>query len=93
MNNTEIIWPKQDCDGVEIVKQTAIVCGSDFDFNDNGRLVEIQPEIETYYTLLDGTMRCESLEEMQKEIDNLIQQAIDRNIPVDIMLETLNSEE
>jgi hypothetical protein len=32
------------------------------------------------------------MEEIQQEIDNLIQQTIDRNIPVDIMLETLNSE-
>jgi hypothetical protein len=88
----EMIWPTGDFDGVEILIHREIECGSDFDFDDNGVMVETEPEWFEYYTLLDGSLRCESMEEIQQEIDNLIQQTIDRNIPVDIMLETLNSQ-
>jgi hypothetical protein len=88
----EIIWPTIGCDGVEILIHREIECGSDFDFDDNGNMVETEPEWFEYYTLLDNSLRCESMGEIQQEIDNLIQQTIDRNIPVDIMLETLNSE-
>ena len=88
----EIIWPTIGCDGVEILIHKEIECGSDFDFDDDGILYETEPEWFEYYTLLDGSLRCESMQEIQREIDNLIQQTIDRNIPVDIMLETLNSE-
>ncbi|MCP4142969.1 MAG: hypothetical protein GY755_22220 [Chloroflexi bacterium] len=90
--NREVIWPTIGCDGVEILIHREIECGSDWDFDDDGNMVATEPEWFEYYTLLDGSLRCESIEEIQQEIDNLIRQTIDRNIPVDIMLETLDSE-
>ena len=90
--NRQVIWPTIGCDGVEIRIWREIQCGSDFDFDDDGVLVETEPEWLEFFTLLDGSLRCDSMGEIQQNIDNLIQQATDRNIPVDAMLETLNSD-
>ena len=88
---TIMIWPTGDFDGVEIIKHSEIECGSDWDIV-NDIIVETEPIRFTYFTLLDGSLRCETVEEMQTEIDNLLQMTIDRGIPADIMLETLNQE-
>ena len=90
--NREVIWPTIGCDGVEILIHRGIVCGSDFDWDHNGTMIETEPEWYEYYTLLDGSMRCDSLEEIQEAIDEMIKMTIDRDIDVDTMLEVLNNE-
>ena len=87
----DVVWPDYDCDGVFVVMCKDKIPGSDFDFDDNGCLIETEPEFEISYTLLDGSLKCQSLGEIKQEVNALIQQAIDRDIPIEKMLETLNA--
>jgi len=71
-----VYWTKQDCDGIGYLEHTEIVLGSDYDFDDNGVEIATEPEYETYFTLMDETLRCDSAYEIKLEIEDMLQKSL-----------------
>jgi hypothetical protein len=69
-------WHDFDCDGIYYLEHTEIVTGSDFDFDDNGIEIKTEPEYETYFSMNDGTYRCDGAGEVTGAIDTLLQKSL-----------------
>lgn len=82
--------PRVDCDGVYIVLEYEKITGSDYDFDENGVMVERTPEFNEVWTLSDGSFRSDSREEIEQSIDELLINAEAAGC-LNAMLELLNS--
>ena len=78
--------------GVGIYMQKEKVCGSDFKVKDDSSIVNSTPVYDKYYTLKDGSLKSESLDEIKYDIDKCIKAAIKRNIPEKTMVGVLNED-
>lgn len=78
--------------GVRIFRTREIITGSDFDFTSDGRIKSTRAKYEKWFHFTDGA-KCETLNECKQMVDDLLQQAADRNIPEQMMVDTLNSSE
>ena len=82
--------PKVDCDGVFIILEYEKIIGSDFDFDENGVMVERTPEFDEVWTLSDGSFRSGSRGEIEQSIDEMLINAEAAGC-LEEMLELLNS--
>jgi hypothetical protein len=75
--------------GVKIFRQKTMICGSDCKEDKNGNLRPCKPKYDVHFAYAGGPLE-NTLADCCKTIDDVIQQATDRDIPVDLMVQCLN---
>ena len=76
--------------GVKIFRHKNMICGSDFKINAAGSSVPSKPKFNITYSYQDG-YPCDTLDEVESDIDDLIKQALDRgDIAEKDMVDILN---
>lgn len=75
--------------GVKIYRVQRMICGSDFDVNDNGIVINKKPKFDIYYRYADGPLH-DTLEECQIDIDGMINVS-ERFNGVPLMIAELNN--
>lgn len=78
--------------GVAIYMLKEVVAGSDFKVNENGTISNTAPAYDVYFVLADGDLKCDSLDEIKADIDNMLENAKKLGLPIDMMVDTLNEE-
>lgn len=76
--------------GVAIYRTKTMVCGSDFEIGESGKIYKRKPQYTISFCFTNG-YPCDTIKEVKGMIDELINQAVERDIPEKDMVDTINT--